>query len=106
MGHLLRPVASQRFEEVLTDTGAEMNGTRPDASRTGCARCADRFRELLGSVGETGKDRRDPNADVDPVLREPADRVRSAPDRSVANWSRITFNPHNKGRFSCQLPLR
>jgi len=83
-----------------------VDDTRPDAPGTGRTRCAHNFRELLGGVGETGEDRRDPDADVDPVLREPADRVRSAPDRSVANWSRITFNPHNKGRFSCQLPLR
>ena len=48
--HLVRPVASECFEEVLANSGAEVDDARPDASRAGRAGCAHDRLELLAPV--------------------------------------------------------
>ena len=67
---LLRPVPGERLEEVLARAGTQVEQVRPDARGAGLARGPDDLGELLGPVGEPGKDRRHADARLDAGVDE------------------------------------
>ena len=72
--HLLRPVAGERFEEVLADTSAKMDDPGPDAARSCRTRRGDNCLELFGPIGEPWQDRSHSDSDLDACVRERAVR--------------------------------
>src|SRR5439155_13896338 len=70
---LLRPVPSERREEMLAYAGPQMDDARPDRARSGRACPADDLFQKLGSIRKAREDRRDGDADVDPRGGESAD---------------------------------
>src|SRR5580765_2964651 len=74
---LLGPVTRQVFEEVLARSGPQVEQVRPDPGGARGARGSHDLGELLGPVGEPGKDRRHANAGVDPRVDELAERAQT-----------------------------
>src|SRR5437660_3134084 len=59
---LLRPVARQVLEEMLSRSRPEEEEVRPDPARAGLARRAHDLRKLLRTVGDPGQHRRHADA--------------------------------------------
>src|SRR5215831_1928767 len=62
---LFWPVACQVLEEVLADSGLEVEDVRPDGPRAGSLRCPHGLLELLRIVREPGEDRGHADRHVD-----------------------------------------
>ena len=84
MLHLLRPVAGERFEEVLADTRAKVDDAGPDAARSRRTSRGHNCLELFGPVGEPWQDRSHSDPDLDASIRERADRSQAARRRCRA----------------------